>query len=204
MEAVFDVAGGIQKTPLRDPKDHAFPYLGVGNVHRGRIDLTTVKMFELQEGELERRRLEPGDLLIIEGNGSLSEIGRCAQWNGEIKDCVHQNHVIRCRPLDAAISAFVLCFMNSASGVQIMQRLAITTSGLYSLSVGKIRQITVPVPPLAEQHRIVAKVNELIGLCDRLEWQLTTAQEERRHLLEAILHETQCDQMASHDLPGRL
>ena len=103
--ALFEVAGGIQKTPSRAPHSNAFPYLGVGNVYRGRIDLTTVKDFELQDGELERWHLEVGDLLIIEGNGSLSEIGRCAIWNGEIGSCVHQNHVIRCRPLNLQISS---------------------------------------------------------------------------------------------------
>ncbi len=70
-----------------------------------------------------------------------------------------------------------------------MQRLAITSSGLYSLSVGKIRQIEVPLPPLAEQHRIVARVDELMALCDQLEAQLTTAAADSRRLLEAVLHE---------------
>jgi hypothetical protein len=44
-------------------------------------------------------------------------------------------------------------------------------------------------PPLAEQHRIVAKVDELMTLCDRLEAELTTAESESRRLLEAVLHE---------------
>jgi len=70
-----------------------------------------------------------------------------------------------------------------------MQRLAITSSGLYSLSVGKIRQIEVPLPPLAEQHRIVAKVDELMALCDQLEAQLTTTEADSRRLLEAVLRE---------------
>ena len=186
---LFEVAGGIQKTPLRTPKSNAFPYLGVGNVYRGRIDLTTVKEFELQDGELERWCLEVGDLLIIEGNGSLSEIGRCAVWNGEIESCVHQNHVIRCRPLALQISPFVLQFLNSPVGTAVMQRLAITSSGLYSLSVGKIRQIEVPFPPLAEQHRIVARIDELMALCDQLEAQLTATEADSRRLLEAVLHE---------------
>ena len=45
----------------------------------------------------------------------------------------------------------------------------------------------VPLPPLAEQHRIVAKVDELMALCDQLEAQLTTTQTDSRRLLEAIL-----------------
>ena len=46
-----------------------------------------------------------------------------------------------------------------------------------------------PLPPLAEQHRIIAKVDELMALCDRLEAQITTTQTESRRLLEAVLHE---------------
>jgi type I restriction enzyme S subunit len=185
----FEVAGGIQKTPHRTPRKNAFPYLGVGNVYRGRLDLTNVKEFELEPGELERRRLEVGDLLIIEGNGSFTEIGRCAKWTGEIKDCVHQNHVIRCRPCDARISDFVLLFLNSPNGMETMQRLAITSSGLYSLSVGKIRQIEIPLPPFAEQRRIVAKVEQLMALVDALEQQLATSRTTAEKLLTALVAE---------------
>ena len=187
--SVFEVAGGIQKTPHRTPRNNAFPYLGVGNVYRGRLDLTNVKEFELEPGELDRRRLEAGDLLVIEGNGSFNEIGRCAKWNGEIENCVHQNHVIRCRPADARISDFVLLFLNSPNGMEIMQRLAITSSGLYSLSVGKIRRIEIPVPPLAEQRRIVAKVDQLMTLVNALETQLTTAHTTAENLMEAVVAE---------------
>lgn len=186
---VFEVAGGIQKTPHRTPRGNAFPYLGVGNVYRGRLDLSNIKEFELEPGELERRHLEPDDLLIIEGNGSFNEIGRCAKWNGEIANCVHQNHVIRCRPCDARIASFVLLFLNSPNGTETMQNLAITSSGLYSLSVGKIRRIEIPLPPLAEQRRIVVKVDQLMALVDQLESQLAEAKSRSAALLEAIVHE---------------
>ena len=46
-----------------------------------------------------------------------------------------------------------------------------------------------PLPPLAEQHRIVAKVDELMALCDQLEASLTTGDETRRRLLDALLYE---------------
>jgi type I restriction enzyme S subunit len=46
-----------------------------------------------------------------------------------------------------------------------------------------------PLPPLAEQHRIVAKVDELMALCDQLEQQLSQADQQRMRLLEAVLAE---------------
>jgi type I restriction enzyme, S subunit len=186
IEDVFDVAGGIQKTPMRTPRENAFPYLRVANVQRGRLDLSQLERFELMDGELERWRLERNHLLVVEGNGSENEIGRCALWGGEVANCVHQNHIIRCRPLGHD-SRFAILFLNSPSGTAEMKRLAITTSGLYSLSVGKIRSIVIPFPPLAEQKRIVAKVEQLLALCDELETRLKDADARRERLLTAAI-----------------
>ena len=84
--------------------------------------------------------------------------------------------------------AFLLNFMLSATFVQQSvkedNRVAMPKINLESLS-----KIFVAVPPLPEQYRIVAKVEELMALCDGLEAQLTTTQTESRRLLEAILHE---------------
>ncbi len=57
------------------------------------------------------------------------------------------------------------------------------------LGTGDAVALIFPLPPLAEQHRIVAKVDELMALCDQLEAQLTTTQTNSRRLLEAVLHE---------------
>lgn len=165
----FLVAGGIQKSSKRRPAGNSFPYLRVANVQRGHLNLEEIEEFELFRGELDRYQLEPGDLLVVEGNGSESQIGRCARWSGEIDECVHQNHLIRCRPLDRDIEAFTLLYLNSPTGTAVMRRLAVTTSGLYNLSVGKIRAISMPLPPREEQQRIVSRVGELMNLCDSLE-----------------------------------
>jgi type I restriction enzyme S subunit len=50
-----------------------------------------------------------------------------------------------------------------------------------------LNAVLIPLPPLAEQHRIVAKVDELMALCDQLEAQLSTTQTDSRRLLEAVL-----------------
>ncbi len=65
-----------------------------------------------------------------------------------------------------------------------------TTGGAAPrVNMSVVRGYPIPLPPLAEQHRIVAKVDELMALCDALEAQLTAAQTDSRRLLEAILHE---------------
>ncbi len=168
VDDLFLVSGGIQKSSRRRPRENHWPYLRVANVQRGRLDLREIERFELFDGELDRLRLEPGDLLVVEGNGSEFEIGRCARWDGEIDDCVHQNHLIRCRPMLSDVEHYVLLFFNSPVGMQTMKNLSVTTSGLYNLSVAKIRAVPFPLPPLAEQVRIRRKADELMRRCDRL------------------------------------
>ena len=58
-----------------------------------------------------------------------------------------------------------------------------------ALTIVKIKRLLFPLPPLAEQHRIVAKVDELMALCDQLEAQLNTTQTDSRRLLEAVLEQ---------------
>jgi type I restriction enzyme, S subunit len=64
-----------------------------------------------------------------------------------------------------------------------------STHGTCKLLTGDLFSLPLPIPPIAEQRRIVAKIDELMALCDRLEAQLNTAQTESRRLLEALLHQ---------------
>lgn len=188
MDDIFLVSGGIQKSGKRRPTTNAYPYLRVANVQRGLLDLTDVRQFQLFDGELERYRLRTGDLLIVEGNGSESEIGRGARWNGELADCVHQNHLIRCRPLQLGYEQFVLSYLNAPIGTSTMRGLAVTTSGLFNLSVGKIRRITLPLPPISEQRRIMARLATLMAICDRWEAHLSVARTAHQHFAAAAVH----------------
>jgi type I restriction enzyme S subunit len=77
---IAEIQGGIQKQPSRRPKKNVFPFLRVANVYRSRLELGEMHVIELFQGELDKLRLETGDLLIVEGNGSPSEIGRMAIW----------------------------------------------------------------------------------------------------------------------------
>lgn len=160
-----EIRGGIQKRPKRVPKSNAYPYLRVANVLRGRLSLSEVHRFELFDGELETYRLKPGDLLVVEGNGSANEIGRCALWSGEIADCVHQNHIIRARFVEM-LPRFVELYWNSPVGSREIASLAVTSAGLYSLTSGKIGSIRVPVAPLEEQREVVRRADRLLGILD--------------------------------------
>ena len=186
VEQVAEIQSGLQKQPSRFPKINAYPYLRVANVLRGRLDLNEIHKFELFPGELERLRLVTGDLLIVEGNGSASEIGRCAIWSGEIEDCIHQNHIIRVRPI-LANSDFVNTYWNSPDGSGRVAKKAASTSGLYTLSVSKIASIPVPIPLLQEQAEIVAQVEAALSKIDHAETEIKRSLERAARLRQAIL-----------------
>ena len=61
--------------------------------------------------------------------------------------------------------------------------------GLRHITKPKLESVVLALPPLAEQHRIVARVDELMALCDRLDERLVTMDDTRRPLLNAMLHE---------------
>lgn len=160
----FDIVGGIQKKPSRTPKNNPIPYLTVANVFRDRIDLSDIRYFEVFDGELDKLKLQDKDILVVEGNGSGNEIGRCAMWHSELPICIHQNHIIRLRSMDSeTVPEYVLYFLNSSTGKCIMKERAKTTAGLFNLSTGKIRTIPVPFATISEQIEIVRILDKLLN-----------------------------------------
>ncbi len=165
-QQVSEIQGGIQKQPKRAPKNNAFPYLRVANVHRDRLDLSEISYFELFGDELSKLRLERGDLLVVEGNGSKTEIGRSALWRGEIENCVHQNHIIRVRSQTGS-PAFLNIYWNSPFGNGRIMEKAASTSGLYTLSVAKVSSLPIPLPSADEQAQISTEVEERLSILDQ-------------------------------------
>ena len=173
----YEIVGGIQKKPSRAPKDNPIPYLAVANVFRDRIDLSELRYFEVSDEELDKLRLLDKDILVVEGNGSGNEIGRCAMWHCELPICIHQNHIIRLRAIDSeTIPEYVLYFLNSSTGKGIMKERAKTTAGLFNLSTGKIRTIPVPFATVSEQK-------EIIRILDRF----LTQEQQAKEAAEAVL-----------------
>ncbi len=181
-----EIQGGLQKQPSRKPLKNKYPFLRVANVLRGRLDLSEVHDIELFAGESERLRLQAGDLLVVEGNGSRTEIGRSALWGGEIPDCVHQNHIIRVRLYDG-LPKYLNAYWNSPDGTARISDVAASTSGLYTLSVGKVGALPVPLPPKAEQEQIVAELECRLSIVDEIEAQVEANLKRAGRLRQGIL-----------------
>jgi type I restriction enzyme S subunit len=155
------VSYGIQKSPANRPGQHPRPYLRVANVRKGYLDLSEIKEINVPDAEMDTYRLEPGDILFVEGNGSRSELGRVAMWNGEIPNCVHQNHLIKVRVnASLLLPEFAMTWFNTDVGRVHFFRSAKTSSGLGTINSGEVRSAPLPLPPLDVQRRIVMNVEK--------------------------------------------
>ena len=148
------VSGGATKNPMRRDLAKQVPYLRVANVYANELRLNDIQCIGVAAGEVDAYRLQAGDLLIVEGNGSIEQVGRVAMWDGSIAGCIHQNHIIKARIHDKDIARYVLNWMLSPVGRKVIQIAASSTSGLHTLSISKVQGIPVPLPPIQEMREI--------------------------------------------------
>ncbi|WP_455824180.1 restriction endonuclease subunit S [Pseudomonas graminis] len=178
VDDVLHVTGGITLgRKLGGRKLLSKPYLRVANVQRGRLEMERIKEVEVPEDEVEKYLLRNGDLLITEG-GDWDKVGRTAIWRDELPECLHQNHVFRAR---AVVTDWEPCwaemYLNSASAREYFAGSSKQTTNLASINMTQLRACAFPLPPLAEQQRIVAKVDQIMALCDQLKTSLTQARQ---------------------------
>src|SRR5581483_2740257 len=100
---IAEIKGGVQKGAKLDPNEpmREVPYLRVANVQRGWLDLSEMKNIVATERRITELRLQPGDVLFNEG-GDRDKLGRGWVWDGQIEECIHQNHVFRARLRNSA------------------------------------------------------------------------------------------------------
>ncbi len=184
---VNDVAESRLGKMLDGKKNSGNPYryLRNTNVHWFDIRLVDLKTMRIEDSEIDSFLLRDGDVLICEGGHG---IGRTAVWRNSPTDFVFQKALHRARPGPLLESDFFAQCVFVYFHAGILQTYY-TGVGIPHFTGMALSKLVFPLPPRAEQHRIVAKVDELMALCDRLEAQLTTAQTESRRLLEAVLHE---------------
>jgi type I restriction enzyme S subunit len=165
----FDISGGLTKNSKRDKLKRKMPYLRVANVYYNCLDLSEIKKIGVMESEIEKTLLLQNDLLFVEGNGSKEQIGRVAFWNSEIDMCLHQNHIIKGRPNGEMITKYAVYYFMSKQGRDQILNAAASTSGLYTLSVNKIKSFRIPICPNPEQQAIVSAIESRLSVCDKLE-----------------------------------
>lgn len=140
------------------------PYLRNKNVQWGHFDLDDVAEMDFTGEEFERFRLEPGDLLVCEGG----EVGRAAIWRGAIGDCAYQKALHRVRTAPGVLPEYLLYLLMHYQTSGALERF-VTGSTIAHLPQEDLRTIPVPLPPAAEQRRIVEAIEEQFSRIDAAE-----------------------------------
>ncbi len=163
-----------------------YPYLCAINVKWNDFDLSVVKTIKLEDNEKERYQVLKGDLLICEGG----DVGRSAIWDSN-EPIYYQNALHRVRFFDNIVADFYLyliwCYKNYnwiddiCNGVTIKH-----------FTQDKINALYFPLPPVAEQQRIVAEIKRWFALIDQIEQGKsnlqTTIRQAKSKILDLAIH----------------
>jgi type I restriction enzyme, S subunit len=185
--ALFTQYGTSEKSY---PADKGVPVLAMGNIQEGRVIWGNDKKIPLTSNELPNLFLKKFDLLYNRTN-SAELVGKTGLYLGD-DDCrTFASYLIRIRLSSRSTSPH---YLNLAMNAPVFRDTQIVPlikqqTGQANVNGTSLKNMLVPVPPLTEQHRIVAKVDALMALCDQLEASLTTTATTRSKLLNALLHE---------------
>lgn len=192
--------GTAKGREIADDESLELPYLRVANVQDGYLDLAEIKTIKIRANEKERYLLRKGDVVLTEG-GDFDKLGRGFIWQGQIENCIHQNHIFAVRVnLDKLLPAFFAYQSQSPYGKKYFLSVAHKTSNLACINTAKLKRFPVLVPKLKEQKQItdiLQTIEKKLGIHAR-----------RRNLLEelfrTLLHQLMTGQTRVHDvdLPG--
>jgi type I restriction enzyme S subunit len=163
------------------------PYLRVGNVQDGYLDLNDVSVIELPASVAAGVELRVGDVLMTEG-GDLDKLGRGHVWNGEIPGCLHQNHIFAVRCFPHKLKPNFLAYVTASTyGRDYFEATGKKTTNLASTNATKVGEFPIPLPCLAEQEGICSyletQLGELKSIVTGIESQITILTAYRKSLI---------------------
>ena len=179
---------GTSQKANNDPS--GVPVYRMGNIVGGRLLDDSLKYVDSSIDDLPTLFLKSKDILFNRTN-SYELVGKAGIFTGPDNKATFASYLIRIRlPSNFLLSSFFNIAMNAPyfRHTQIEPEV-VQQCGQANFNGTKLASTIVPVPPLAEQHRIVAKVDQLMALVDELERQQETSREKASKLLDAIVQE---------------
>ena len=165
--STYEQVGRMQLGRQRSPKYHngpnMRPYLRVQNVFEDRIDLSDVMEMEFNASDFEKYQLASGDLLLNEGQ-SPELLGRPAIYRGELPGACFTNTLIRFRAAEGVSVEFALHLSRHYMLAGRFVDEGTITTNIAHLSLGRLATVEFPLPPFAEQKRIVEEVERRLSL----------------------------------------
>jgi type I restriction enzyme S subunit len=167
------------------------PYLRVANVQDGYLDLSDIAEIELPEADATRYELRAGDVLMTEG-GDFDKLGRGYVWEGQVAECLHQNHIFAVRPRgDLLMPRYLVLVMSSSYGRAYFTATSKQSTNLASTNSTKLRNFPMLVPTVAEQCAITTftdlQATRIDALIAKVRAAIETLSELRTSLISAAV-----------------
>ncbi|MFN9646366.1 MAG: restriction endonuclease subunit S [Cyanobacteriota bacterium] len=165
--SICEIVSGITKDSKKQGDEYReVPYLRVANVQRLRLDLSEMKTIPAKETTIASYRLEAGDILLNEG-GDRDKLGRGWIWQGQISECIHQNHVFRARiRAGKAIPKWIAYYANTNEARAYFLTSGKQTTNLASISKKNLSALPVPLPTTDVQESVVAEIDIQLSRLD--------------------------------------
>lgn len=200
LDQIADISGGVTKgQKVSDgvaTRDVA--YLRVANVQRGYLDLDEIKHIRATERDIEVLRLLHGDVLFNEG-GDRDKLGRGWIWEGQVEECIHQNHVFRARLPLGDVRPKIVSWAGNSYGQKWFMRTGKQSVNLASINLTVLRSFPVPLFAVAEQDAIVEAVEDQLSVIDHLERDLDARLQSAQALRQSILRHAFTGQLVPQD-----
>lgn len=139
-----------------------------------------------------------GDVLFNEG-GDRDKLGRGWVWEGQVAECIHQNHVFRARLVSNDIPPKLVSWCGNSYGQLWFMRTGKQSTNLASINLTVLRSFPVPLAPAREQEAIVEAVEEQISIIDHLEADLEAKLKSAHALRQSILRHAFTGQLVPQD-----
>ena len=163
--------------------------LRLADIKNRQISLEEPRELLISQNMIEKYCLIPGDILIIRVNGSADLVGGFVVCE-EHFDGIYCDHFIRMRISQSIFNPKFLALIGASQLVRNrIKDLFVTTAGQKTVNQGHIGSLIVPILSVNEQHRIVAKVDELMVLCDQLKSRIAQASQLQQKLADVIVEQ---------------
>lgn len=175
---------GRQRAPKYQSGKFLRPYLRVANVFDGVIDYSDVLKMDFDSRDFENFRLEPGDILLNEGQ-SRELVGRCAMYDGKLEGCCFQNTLVRYKPGKDVDGRYAFAYFQYCFQFGVFASIARQTTSIAHLGADRFGALLMPLPPKRVQQDVAAKYEELRALMDKANGRSARIADLRRQMLSA-------------------
>lgn len=180
--------------------ESGLPILRISAVRALSVNLNEVRYLNAKESDYLNYALTEGDLLFTRYNGNPTLVGVCGVVPALTSPFVHPDKLIRCKLVpNGALSDFVAIMANIGASRDYLAKRVRTTAGQAGISGGDLKGLPVPLPPLAEQERIVAEVERRLSVVEELEVVVSVNLQRAGRLRLSILQKAFSGELIRHD-----